>query len=210
VVLSYGLWQRKFAGDKRALGTSVELDGRDFTVIGVMPRTFEFGTDELWIPISICANFLIDRAYRRDVWVFGRLKNGVEFDEADAEINTIEKRLAQIYPDDNSGVSVTMIRLTDQATRAIRSAVLILFAAVTFILVIGSLNLSSLFIARTISRWRDVATRLALGATSMRLVRLLLTESVVPSLIGGALWGLSLRTGVCICCVPQASREFFA
>jgi ABC-type antimicrobial peptide transport system permease subunit len=210
VVLSYGLWQRKFAGDKRALGTSVELDGRDFTVIGVMPRTFEFGTDELWIPISICANFLMDRAYRRDVWVFGRLKNGVEFDEADAEINTIEKRLAQIYPDENSGVSVTMIRLTDQATRAIRSAVLILFAAVTFILVIGSLNLSSLFIARTISRWRDVATRLALGATSMRLVRLLLTESVVPSLIGGALWGLSLRTGVCICCVPQASREFFA
>src|SRR5271155_1515010 len=98
-----------------------------------MPRTFEFGTAELWIPISIYANSLMDRAYRRDVWVFGRLKNGVEFDEAQAEMNTIEKRLAPIYPDENSGVSVTMIRLTDQATGAIRSPRLLFLLCVTFL-----------------------------------------------------------------------------
>jgi putative ABC transport system permease protein len=208
LVLSYGLWQRRFGGDKRVVGTSVELDGRNFTVIGVMPKTFEFGTDELWIPISIYANSLMDRAYRRDVWVFGRLKNGVEFGEADAEINTIEKRLAQIYPDENSGVSVTTIRLNDQATRAIRSPVLILFAAVSFILVIGCLNISSLFIARTISRWRDVAARLALGATRMRLVRLFLTESVVLSLLGGALGALSAYWGLHLLRAASIERVF--
>jgi putative ABC transport system permease protein len=208
LVLSYGLWQRRFGGDKSVLGTSVELDGRNFTVIGVMPRTFEFGTDELWIPISIYANSLMDRAYRRDVWVFGRLKNGVEFNEAQAEINTIEMRLAQIYPDENSGVSVTMIRLNDQATLAIRSPVLILFAAVTFILVIGCLNISSLFIARTISRWRDVATRVALGASRMRLVRLFLTESVVLSLLGGALGTLSAYWGLHLLRAASMERVF--
>jgi putative ABC transport system permease protein len=140
--------------------------------------------------------------------VFGRLKNGVEFDEAQAEMNTIEKRLAPIYPDENSGVSVTMIRLTDQATGAIRSPVLILFGAVTFILTISCLNISSLFIARTISRRRDVATRLALGATRMRLVRLFLTESVVLSLLGGALGALSAYWGLHLLRAASIERVF--
>jgi putative ABC transport system permease protein len=140
--------------------------------------------------------------------VFGRLKNGVEFDEAQAEMNTIEKRLAPIYPDENSGVSVTMIRLTDQATGAIRSPVLILFGAVTFILTISCLNISSLFIARTISRRRDVATRLALGATRMRLVRLFLTESVVLSLLGGALGALSAYWGLHLFRAASIERVF--
>jgi putative ABC transport system permease protein len=185
-IVSYGFWQRHFNADPHVLGRSLRVDGKTFTLIGVAPQEFEFGTAELWVPIQVYARPLMTRDYRQDVWALARLKPNATIAEARAEMDTIEQRLSRIYPAANSGVSINIIPLKEEGTRLVKPTLLVLFGAVVFILAIGCLNVSNLVVAQVIARWRDVATRLALGATPAKLMSLFVTESLVLSLIGGA------------------------
>jgi len=187
VIVSYGFWQRHFGADPQILERSLRVDGRAFTIIGVTPKGFEFGTAELWVPIQLYARSLLTREYRQDVWALARLKQNATIGEARAEIDAIEQRLDIMYPAANRGVSVTIIPLNEEATKLVRPTLLVLFGAVIFILAIGCLNVSNLFIAEVVSRGREVATRVALGATPAKLISQFATESLVLSLTAGIL-----------------------
>jgi putative ABC transport system permease protein len=188
VVLSDRLWQRRFGGDPRIVGQQVALNGESYTVIGVMPREFQFApfwatTAELWSPLNLAprAN---DRG-GQSLRVFARLKSGLTRPLAQAEVATIFRRLEQEYPQPNKGLALAVESLHEQVVGKTRPALLILFGAVSFVLLIACANVANLMMARATSRQKEIALRTALGASSTRIARQLLTESVLLGLIGG-------------------------
>ena len=192
VVLSHGLWARQFGSDPNIIGKTVRMDNRNYEVVGVMPREFDFPKSaELWMPLAFTAADQTDRA-RRYVEPMARLKPGVTLDQAEAEMRGIEQRLAVQFPKTNRGWGVRVMpmrlyvigNLTAQFT-------LLLLGAVGFVLLIVCANVANLQFARASGREREIAVRLALGAGRGGIVRLLLTESVLLAL-GGALPGLWL------------------
>jgi len=187
VILSCALWQRRFGGSQEILGKSINLDTRPYTVVGVLPPGFQIlQPADVWVPFAPWAVTLPqDRNWHPGIIALGRLKPGVTQEQANAEMIGITKRLEQQYPDYNTGTSASVIGLQDQIVQNSRPALLLLLGAVSFVLLIACVNVANLLLARAAARGREVAIRTAMGAARGRVVRQLLTESVLLSVLGG-------------------------
>jgi putative ABC transport system permease protein len=187
VILSYGLWQRRFGGRPDVLGQRMNLSGEIYDVVGVMPKEFAFPSrTDVWRPLAMSREDWQQRGghYLRAV---GRLKEGVTVQAAMTDLNTIAKRLQQAYPGPNHGWDTTLMDLQDAAVGRIRPAMLTLLAAVGFVLLIACVNLANLLLSRSAARKKEIGIRGALGAGKGRLIRQLLTESLVLSALGTAI-----------------------
>ncbi len=199
VILSHGLWQRRFGGDPNILNQTITLSGQSYTVVGIMPTTFRYGgrNTELWMPMAFTAQNAQQHGSHY-LQVIGRLKPDAKLEQTQEEMSAIAGRLAEQYPDTNTGWDVKIMPLLESAVRSIKPALLVLFGAVAFVLLIACANVANLLLARAASRQKEVAIRTALGAGRGRIIRQLLTESLLLSVAGGvvglllALWGISL------------------
>jgi putative ABC transport system permease protein len=196
VVLSYGLWQQHFGSNPEIVGHDIDLDGARYLVAGVMPASFRFpGLAQMWTPMAWTDQ---EKAVRgnHNYMVIGRLKPGADVKQAQAEMNTISARLEHEYPADDKGWGAVVIPLHDDLVSDVRPALLVLLGAVGFILLIACVNVANLSLARIFSRQKEVAIRTALGASSARIVRQVLVESVLLALMGGALGLTYAHSGV--------------
>ena len=202
-VISHKLWQSRFGAAPTVLGRTLTVDTygrRDYTIVGVMPRGFRFpGECELWLPAGWMGVRLDERRSAHWHSVIARLKPGVTLDQARSDLNIIQARIAQDHPGELIGSEVAVVPLLEQTVGPrLRPALFILWASVACVLLIACANLANLLLARGAGRQKEIAVRIAVGATRLRVTRQLLTESILLSLAGGAIgvlwasWALSL------------------
>lgn len=196
-LLSYGFWQKRLGADPQVVGRTLALDGRDYTVVGVMPSEFDFPlATQMWLPLAPTPD---DRTLRgaRNLLVLGRLEPGVSLDQARAEMSTLAARLSGQYADD-TGWGVQLVLLRHQIVFGTRQFLIVLMAASCFVLLLACANVANLQLARAAGRQKEMSIRGALGAGRFRVVRQLLTESLLLSLLGAglglllAMWGVGL------------------
>jgi predicted permease len=218
VLISAGFWKRKFGSAPDVLGKSLTLDGMDYTIVGVIPANFDlllksFRTAELYVPIGQWTNNLLtSRGAGLGIHGVGRLKPGVTIEQARADMNQVAQNLAVAYPDSDKGIGASLIPIQSDMVGDVRPTLLILLGAVGFVLLIACVNVASLLLARSTGRTREFAIRAALGAGQGRLVRQLLTESILLALAGGGLgllvadWSTRAALGALPVTLPRAGE----
>ena len=203
VVLSSDLWRRRFGGDPEVLGRSLDLVGISHTIVGVMPPEFQFPNSQfkLWVTFGSALSQAPKQMENRQLRIFrtlAKLKPGITLSQAQAEIDAIAARIEQDHPDTNTGIRIAFTPIYERIVGSTRPALLVLLGTVGFVLLIACANVANLMLARTTARGREIAIRTALGAGRWRVARQLLTESVLLSVIGGALglivavWGIDV------------------
>src|SRR5262245_31805656 len=186
-LLSYGLWQRRFSGDPNVVGRRVNLDGSQYAVVGIMPAGFQYPRGaEIWTPLSLNANQTQMRE-AHFLQVFARRRPDASLAQVRAEMETIADSLARQYPATNKNWTVNVVPLLEDEVGQVRTTMLMLMSAVGLVLLIACVNVSSLLIARGATRRTEITIRSALGANRWRIVRQLLTESVMLAGLGGGL-----------------------
>ena len=194
VVLGYGLWQRRFGGRPGLLGETITLDGKPYTVVGVMPASFQYPRDaQAWVPLVLPP----DQKNSRRSWflrAIARLEPGLRLEQAQAGMDTLARQLEQQYPKSNKNRGVNLVPLHEAHVYRVRSILWMLQGVVGFVLLIACANMANLLLVRAAAREKEMAIRAAIGAGRARLVRQLLTESVLLAATGGAL-GLLLAWG---------------
>ena len=210
-IISYSFWRSDFSADPGVIGRTIRLDNKAITVVGVLPREFEFapaGSSPLWVPLH--TNGYTGTA-RNARWleVIGRLALGVGIEQARAEMQGITAQLAQQYPKQDGAIFVTIESLRDEIVGNIRPLLLILFGAVSFVLLIACANVANLLMTRAIDRRREFAIRAALGASRVHLLLQLLTESLLLSIMGAVLGLLGAALGVrlLVGAIPEAQLQ---
>src|SRR5262249_53306591 len=222
-VLSYALWQRTFGGDRDIIGQTATLSRQSYTIIGVMPRSFEFPTPgltianpaEIWVPMSFTPAEMADRGDDFDYGVIARLKPGVTLAQANEDVNMIAHRIEELFPPqlrEELNLTASVTPLEDAALGRVRTLAALLLGAVGLVLLIACANVASLLLARAADRQREIAIRQALGAGRLRLLGQFITERLLLALGGGAAglamayWGTGILAQLAPPSIPRSDQ----